>query len=151
MPILWCLDYRALLDLRIYRPEVEKWVKTLHSESERSWLKPRLPVTKGSNKYQTQWLRWGWWGVNLVFCLIIVVIFIGLGRAYRLGWGHFEVIKWGTSHKGMEHFYGRSWPLKTPCKNFNLAIVGLGWIKWGRGIIKFHGIISALYPFWNIC
>ena len=28
-----------------------------------------------------------------MFCLIIVVILIGLGRAYRLG--DFEVIKWG--------------------------------------------------------
>ena len=40
-------------------------------------------------------------GGNFVFCLIIVVIFIGLGRAYRF-WGRdFEVIKWGASHKGM--------------------------------------------------
>ena len=38
---------------------MEKQVKVLHSESEGSWLKPRLPVTLGSNKYQTQWLRWG--------------------------------------------------------------------------------------------
>ena len=28
---------------------MEKWVKALHSESERSWLKPRLSVTLGSN------------------------------------------------------------------------------------------------------
>ena len=38
---------------------MEKWVKELHSKSEGSWVKPRLPVTLGSNNYQTQWLRWG--------------------------------------------------------------------------------------------
>ena len=32
---------------------------------------------------------------NFVFCLIIVDIFIGLGRAYRLGGEYFEVIKRG--------------------------------------------------------
>ena len=43
-----------------------------------------------------------------MFCLIIVVIFIGLGRAYRLGWD-FEVIKWGgLAAKGWDHFYGGS-------------------------------------------
>ena len=35
---------------------MEKRVKALHSESEGSWLKPRLPVTLGSNEYQTQLL-----------------------------------------------------------------------------------------------
>ena len=46
-------------------------------------------------------------GGNFVFCLIIVVIFMGLGRANRLGGGHFEVVKWGergTSHKWMGPF-----------------------------------------------
>ena len=40
---------------------------------------------------------------NFVFCLILVVIFIGLGRAYKGGRrrGDFGVIKWGASHKGM--------------------------------------------------
>ena len=35
-------------------------------------------------------------GGNLVFCLIIVAIFIGLGRAYKLvrGEGDFEVSIW---------------------------------------------------------
>ena len=40
-------------------------------------------------------------GGNFVFCLIIVVTFIGLGIAYRFGEGDFEVIKWRVSHKGM--------------------------------------------------
>ena len=35
---------------------------------------------------------------NFVCCLIIIAIFIGLGRAYRLG-GEFEVIIWGASNK----------------------------------------------------
>ena len=48
-----------------------------------------------------------------MFCLIIVAIFIGLGRAYR--WlekgGNFEVIKEGEGRqatKGWNHFYGES-------------------------------------------
>ena len=33
--------------------------------------------------------------------------------------------------KGWDHFYGESWALKTPCKDFNLATVGgLVWMKW---------------------
>ena len=57
-------------------------------------------------------------GGNFVFFLIIVVIFIGLGRAYRFrgGGGDFEVMKWGASHKGMEPFlWGKLTP-KTSCK-----------------------------------
>ena len=48
---------------------------------------------------------------------------------------------------------GGSWPLKTPWKDFNMAIGGgLGEMKWikngeGKGFI-FHAIIPALYPFW---
>ena len=141
---------------------MDKWVKALHSESEGSQLKPRLPVTLGSNKYQTMIemelvtlpLYSGpklaldqvipWWsglpgglavGGNLVFCFIIVVIFIWLGRAYRLvgqgGGGILKLSNGGQATKGWDHFYLGSWPLKTPCKDFNLAIVGgLGWMKW---------------------
>ena len=51
-------------------------------------------------------------------------IYVG-GRefwSYRLG---------GQSTKGWDHFFGESWPLKTSCKDFNLAILGgLGWMKW---------------------
>ena len=36
----------------------------------------------------------------------------------------------GQATKGWDYFYGRSWPLNTPCEDFNLAIVGLGWMKW---------------------
>ena len=57
--------------------------------------------------------------------------------------------------KGCDHFYGGSWTLKAPCKDFNLAIVGrLGWMKWlkngGRKTFIFHAIIPALYSFWWI-
>ena len=45
-------------------------------------------------------------GGNFVFCLMIVVIFIGLGRAYKLGVGDCEVIKWEARQKG-EVFYGK--------------------------------------------
>ena len=73
-------------------------------------------------------------GGNFVFFLIIVVIFIGLGRAYRLGyWGFWSYqMGWGgQGTKGWHYFYGGSWPLKTPWKDFNLAFVGgLDWMKW---------------------
>ena len=37
----------------------------------------------------------------------------------------------GQASKWWGHFYGGSWSLKTPCKDFNLAVVGgLGWMKW---------------------
>ena len=37
----------------------------------------------------------------------------------------------GQATKGWDHFHGGSFPLKIPCKDFNLAIVGgLGWMKW---------------------
>ena len=39
---------------------MEKWVKALHSESERSCLKPRLSVSLGSYEYQAQWLILGY-------------------------------------------------------------------------------------------
>ena len=41
------------------------------------------------------------------------------------------VIKWGASHEGMEPILWGKLTLKTPCKDFDLEIVGgLGWIKW---------------------
>ena len=49
-------------------------------------------------------------GGSFVFCLIIVVILIGLGRAYRSR--DFKVMKWGgPSHKGMQPFL---WGKLTP-------------------------------------
>ena len=50
-------------------------------------------------------------GGNFVFCLIIVVTFIGLGRAYRLGRRGGEggwILKLsnrGQGTKGWDHFY----------------------------------------------
>ena len=93
---------------------------------------------------------------KFVFCLVIVFIFIGLGRAYRLEGGGGRILKLsnrGQAWRGWDHFYGGSWPLKTPCKDFSLAIVGgLGWDemvkKWDWEIFIFHAIISALCPFW---
>ena len=36
-----------------------------------------------------------------------------------------------ANHKGMRPFLLGSWTLKTPCKDFNLAILGgLNWMKW---------------------
>ena len=42
-------------------------------------------------------------GGNFVRCLIIVVIFLGLGGAYRLA-GDFKLIIWSASHEGMGPF-----------------------------------------------
>ena len=49
---------------------------------------------------------------NFVCCLIIVVIFLGLGRTYRLG-GDFKVVIRVISHKGMGPFlWGEFDPLR---------------------------------------
>ena len=77
-------------------------------------------------------------GGNFVCCLIIVVKFIGLRRAYMLGEQRdFEVIVWVQATKGWDHFYVWNCPVKTPCEDFNLANRrGLGcmrWVKSGEG------------------
>ena len=68
----------------------------------------------------------------LSYYICHIYVFIGLGRAYRLGenlklsYGRGE-----QSKKGWDHFYGESWPLKVPCKDFTLATAGgLGWMEW---------------------
>ena len=56
----------------------------------------------------------------------------------------------GEGEGGLDLFYGGSWPLESPCKDFSLATGGgLGWMKWlnhraGKGFI-FHAIIPALF------
>ena len=75
---------------------------------------------------------------------------MGLGGTYSLK-DDFKLV--GKPQRNGNIFYGGSWPLETPCKNFNSATGGgLGWIKWlkdgaGKGFI-FHAIIPALYPVW---
>ena len=106
-----------------------------------------------------QWrgLFWGELGVggNFVWCLIIVVIFIGLGGAYKFS----EILKswfgggggWegGKPRRYRNFFYGGTWPHKTPYKDFNLVIKGgLGWVKWLKngqrtGFI-FHAVILTV-------
>ena len=39
------------------------------------------------------------------------------GEILKLSYG-------GQATKGWDQFYGRSWPLKTPCKDFNSEIGG---------------------------
>ena len=57
-------------------------------------------------------------GGNFVYCLIIVVIFMGLGGAYRLG-EDFKVIIWGASQKGLGPiFIGGVDPLRHHVKIF---------------------------------
>ena len=88
---------------------------------------------------------------NFVCCLIIVVIFLGLGRTYRLG-GDFKVVIRVVSHKEMGPFLWGKLTSWNTIKNLNLVIEGgLGWMKWlKKGVEKgfiFHTIIPALYPF----
>ena len=48
---------------------------------------------------------------KFVFCLVIVFIFIGLGRAYRLEGGGGRILKLsnrGQAGRGWDHFYGGS-------------------------------------------
>ena len=64
-----------------------------------------FPLDSGPKLAVGQSMAW-WSGLlgglaeegNFVSCIINVVLFIGLGRAYRLG-DDVEVIKWGESHK----------------------------------------------------
>ena len=60
-------------------------------------------------------------GGKFVFCLVIVVIFIGLGRAYRLG-GFSNYQMGGQAAKGWYNFYVESLPLKTTYKDSNLQL-----------------------------
>ena len=65
----------------------------------------RLPPRQSSKVGKGAVKRLGQLGVggNFVWCLIIVVIFMRLEGAFRLG-GDFRVIIWGTSHKEMGPF-----------------------------------------------
>ena len=55
------------------------------------------------------------------------VIFIALGRAYRLRGEILKLLYGWQATKGWDHFYGESWPLITPFKDFNFATgEGLG-------------------------
>ena len=102
-----------------------------------------LHLDSGAKLAVGQWIVW--WSVCLgdlavggsfVFYLIIVVIFLGPGRAYSLQ-GILKLSNVGQGRKEWDHFYGWSWPLKTPSKDFNLTIVrllgGMKWLKNGAG------------------
>ena len=68
----------------------------------------------------------------MVFCLIIVVIFIGLGRASWIWLFGVRMLKLSKkAAKGWDHFYGGCWPLKKSSKDFSLAI--LGGLVWMNG------------------
>ena len=57
----------------------------------------------------------------------------------------------GQAKKGWGHFYGGSSPLKTSCKDFNLAIVGgLDWmklLKMGQGKVYISCNYCRTLPF----
>ena len=91
-------------------------------------------------------------GGNFICCLIIVVIFMGLGGAYNIGWRQILKSSYdGQAAKGWDYFLLGESPLKAPCKYFNFAIIGgmkcMNWFKngAGKGFI-FHAIIPLLYP-----
>ena len=80
-----------------------------------------LPVESGPKLAVGQWVPYGeqvWLGEiatggNFICCLIIVVMFMGVGGAYRLE-ADFKVIIWGTSCEGMGLFFiGRVAPQGT--------------------------------------
>ena len=51
-------------------------------------------------------------------------------KSSRLG-GILKLSYGGKATKGWDHLYGESYLLKTPCKEFNVAIGKvLGWMKW---------------------
>ena len=124
---------------------MEKWVKVLHAQApghlgvKQVWntvikmVLVMLPVDSCIKSAVGQWTA-SWSSLpggltvrgKLVFCLIIVVILIGLGRVYRLcgvgggggGKGEGEVGFWsyemGESHKGMGPFlWGKLTPKDT--------------------------------------
>ena len=135
MPLGLGISCKAL-DLRIYGPDswrselrryIQNW-KGLGSNPGSWWLwvislsntvinigLVTLPLDSDPKLAVGQWIAW--WSVlprgssirrKLVCCLIIVVMFIGLERAYRLGRGEdFEVIVLRSSRKGMGPFLWR--------------------------------------------
>ena len=153
---------------------MEKWVKALHAQApgdlgvgvKQVWntvIKMVLVMLPVDSCIKSAVRRWtAWWsslpggltvGGKLVFCLIIVVILIGLGRVYRLGRRlAFEVMKWEKATKGWDYLYGGSWPLKTPCRDFNLVIVreldSMKWLKNGTGhCLHFMQLFLHYIPF----
>ena len=60
----------------------------------------------------------------------------------------FKVIIWRANHKGLGPFFMRRWTLKTPCKDFHLAIrPGLGWMKWLKNGAEKGFYISCNYSY----
>ena len=122
-----------------------------------------LPLDSGPKLAVGQWIAW-WSGLpgesssRRKLCILSYHschIYRTWKSIYVGGWGGgggFWSLQMGQVTKGWDHFYGGSWPLKTPCKDFNLAVVGgLGWMKWlkmDREKFIFHAIIPALYPLW---
>ena len=101
-----------------------------------------LPLSSGPKLAVGQWIAW-WSGLpgesssRRKLCILSYHschIYRTWKSIYVGGWGGgggFWSLQMGQVTKGWDHFYGGSWPLKTPCKDFNLAIVGgLGWMKW---------------------
>ena len=81
---------------------------------------------------------------------MIAVMFMELGKAYRLG----EILKssnrWQPT-KGWDYFYEGRLPLETQCSDFNLETEGgLDWMKClknGAGkVFTFYAFIPALCP-----
>ena len=90
-------------------------------------------------------------GGKFVFCLVIVVIFIGLGRAYRLG-GFSNYQMGGKPQRDGTIFMWKVYPSRQHIKilicNSRRARLDKMVKKLGRGMFMFHAIISALYLFW---
>ena len=96
-----------------------------------------LHLDSGAKLAVGQWIVW-WSGLpggsssRGKLCLLSYYSchILGPGRAYSLQ-GILKLSNVGQGRKEWGHFYGWSWPLKTPSKNFNLTIVRLlGGMKW---------------------
>ena len=75
-----------------------------------------LPLDSGPKLAVAQWIAW-WSGLPG-------------GSSSRWKLGILKLSNGEQATTGWDYFYGESWPFKTPCKDFNLAIVGgLGWMK----------------------
>ena len=86
-----------------------------------------LPLDSGPNLAVGQWIVW-WSDLSGGSSSRGKLCMLSYHSCHINGtWG--EILKLscgGQATKGWDHFYGGSWPPKTPWKGFDLAIRGLG-------------------------
>ena len=116
-----------------------------------------LPLDSGPKLTGQQWIAWwsGFPGGSSSRGKLCILYYhschiYGTWKSIYVGWRGGGILKLSNREqatKGWHHFYGESWPIKTPCKDFNLAIVGgLGWIKWLK-MRQINVYISCKYSY----